>query len=107
MTDEKILRARVEIRRLSIAEGGRDGPLTGAFRPNHNFSGPDAIDFALGLVTLPEGTVLQPGESAAAEIIFIASPALAAEIRAGREWRVQEGKKLLAIGTVLELLPLP
>jgi elongation factor Tu len=106
MIDEKIIRARVEIRRLSVADGGRDGALQGTFRPNHNFSGPDGSDLALGSVTLPVGKVLHPGENTEAEITFIASPTVAAEIRPGREWRIQEGRKLLAIGKILEILPL-
>ncbi|MBI2254375.1 MAG: hypothetical protein HYU58_07145 [Proteobacteria bacterium] len=107
MPNEQILHVRAKIRRLSIAEGGREGPLNGTFRPNHNFFAPEANGMVIGSVVLPEGTRLNPGESASAEVTFLCPSEILAQILPSRQWRIQEGKKLLAIGTVIELLPSP
>lgn len=96
-----------EIRLLSPAEGGRDTPIKGSFKPNHNFSEPDNIDMAIGLVAIPDQVVLSPGESTKAKVTFLASPELTRQIYSGRRWRIQEGRKLIGVGTILEVLPAP
>jgi translation elongation factor EF-Tu-like GTPase len=96
---------RAEIRLLSPAEGGRDAPIKGSFRPNHNFSGPDNSDMAVGLVTIPDQVLLSPGERAEATVTFLTSAELARQIRPGKRWRIQEGRKLIGEGTILEVLP--
>jgi hypothetical protein len=58
-----------------------------------------------GFLDLPEGTDLHPGESIELPITFWYWSGLKDQIYPGREWRIQEGGRLIGIGTVLEVLP--
>ena len=104
MTNDGIL-VRANIRLLPTAEGGRTTPIKGSYRPNHNFFGPDDRNMTIGFIELPEGKELHPGESIDLPIIFRKWPGLEDQIYPGREWRIQEGAKLVGIGTVFEVLP--
>ena len=88
------------IRLLPTDEGGR-------YRPNHNFFGPDDRTMTVGFIDLPEGTVLMPGEAIELTMTFWDWPGLAAQVHPGREWRIQEGARLVGFGTVLEVLMPP
>lgn len=93
------------IRLLSAAEGGRTAPLRGgSYRPNHNFFGPDDRTMTVGFIDLPDGTELEPGGTIDVPISFWYWPGLDGQIYPGREWRIQEGAKLVGIGTILEVL---
>ena len=94
------------IRFLTTEQGGRQTALSGngSYRPNHNFSNPDDPVMCIGFIELDEGERVAPGDSLHKTITFLASSEIAAEIREGREWRIQEGGKLVAIGTVLKVL---
>jgi len=96
---------RANIRLLPAAESGRTAPIRGSYRPNHNFFGPDDRNMTVGTIDLPNGTELHPGESIELPIIFGNWPGLDGQIYPGREWRIQEGTRLIGIGTVLEVLP--
>jgi len=96
---------RANIRLLSAAEGGRSVPVRGSYRPNHNFFGPDNRNMAIGFIELPEGKELRPGESIEVPVTFLSWPD--GQIYPGREWRIQEGAKLVGTGTVLEVMPTP
>lgn len=80
-------------------------PITGSYRPNHNFFGPDDREYTIGFIDLPTGTELHPGESIDLPVTFLDWPGLAGQIYPSREWRIQEGPKLVGIGTVVEVLP--
>ena len=58
----------------------------------------------VGFIDLPDGAELRPGESAELQIMFSDFPDLKGQIYPGRDWRIQEGAKLVGIGTVLEIL---
>jgi len=103
MSNETIT-VKADIRLLSPEEGGRDGPITGSFRPNHNFFTPDGKEMTIGFVEVPEGQVLNPGESMQVVIRFLNWPGLVGQIYPGRQWHIQEGPALIGIGTVLEVL---
>lgn len=100
------VRVEARIRFLSAAEGGRVSALRGgsSYRPNHNFFGPDSRDMCVGFIELVEGEHVDPGDTIQKEIAFLISPAIEPEIREGREWRIQEGGKLVAVGTILKVL---
>ena len=109
MADDQVS-VRASIRFLSTEEGGRSSPLLGGGRywPNHNFLGPDDRDMCMGLIELPEGHPVKPSDTIETKITFWIYPVVKAEIRTGRHWRIQEGNKLVAVGTVLEVLgPVP
>lgn len=104
MRFERVLvRAHIEL--LPTAESGRTAPIRGSYRPNHNFFGPGDKNMTIGFVDLPEGTELHPGESIELPILFWSWPGVKDQIYPGRAWRIQEGGKLVGIGTVLEVLP--
>jgi translation elongation factor EF-Tu-like GTPase len=89
-----------EIRLLSADEGGRSQPLTRAFRPNHNFGGPEDRNMFVGQVELPENDAWQPGESRDLMVRFLNVHGLAEKLKVGAEWRLQEGRRLVAVGTI-------
>jgi len=57
----------------------------------------------MGIIELPEGQQVAPGDTIEADITFWVSPAVRPEISVGRQWRIQEGAKLVAAGTILEV----
>lgn len=104
MIDDQV-RVRATIRFLSTEEGGRSSPLGGgSYRPNHNFFGPDDRDMCMGFIELPEGQQVAPGDTIQTEINLWIYPAVKSEISVGRQWRIQEGSRLVAVGTILEVL---
>ncbi|MGN7127635.1 hypothetical protein [Methylorubrum thiocyanatum] len=100
------VRVRASIRFLSTEEGGRSSPLLsgGSYRPNHNFFGPDDRDMCMGFIELPEGQQVAPGDRIQTEMTLSIYPAVRPEIGIGRQWRIQEGGTLVAVGTILEVL---
>ncbi|MGJ4950458.1 hypothetical protein [Bradyrhizobium sp. HKCCYLS20291] len=98
-----ILHVRARIRLLTSEESGRTQPVRAGYRPNHNFFGPDNNDMTLGLIDLPDGFELHPGESIDTTVKFSMWPGLDGQIYPGREWRIQEGAKLVGMGTVIEI----
>jgi translation elongation factor EF-Tu-like GTPase len=105
MTDDQV-QVRASIRFLSAEEGGRSSPLSGggSYRPNHNFFGPNDHDMCMGFIELPGGQQVAPGDTIQTEITLRIYPAVRPEVRVGRQWRIQEGGKLVAVGTILEVL---
>lgn len=95
---------KAEVRLLSASESGRLGPIRGSYRPNHNFFGPDDRNMTVGLIDLPDGSELHPGQSMEATITFLGWPGLSDQLYQGREWRIQEGARLVGFGRVIEVL---
>ena len=94
--------ARISV--LSTAEGGRQGPFKGPYRPNHNFGDADNHIFHIGRVEVPEGIWVQPGEVVELVITFLNVRGLSEKLTIGRTWRIQEGPRLVATGEILEVL---
>lgn len=105
MDDDEVLLVRASIRLLSATENGRATPIRGSYRPNHNFLGPENRHMTVGRIDLPDGTEVKPGESIDLTVIFQNQPHLEDQIYPGREWRIQEGAKLVGVGRVIEVLP--
>ena len=74
----------------------------GSYRPNHNFFGPEDRDMCTGFIELAEGEQVAPGDTIQKDITLTIFHPL--EIRQGQDWRIQEGGKLVAVGTVLKVL---
>ncbi|WP_439815946.1 hypothetical protein [Zavarzinia sp. CC-PAN008] len=100
--DPDIVRVLAAVRLLSTAEGGKARFVRGSYRPNHNFFGPDNSMMTIGVMDI--ATEWYPGECREVVVTFLNWPGLAGQIVAGREWRIQEGPKLVGIGTVLRVL---
>ena len=47
---------------------------------------------------------VRPGETVSAVVTFLENAQLASQISVGREWRIQEGLKLVATARITELL---
>ncbi|MEW6688556.1 MAG: hypothetical protein AB1452_05620 [Pseudomonadota bacterium] len=88
-------------------EGGRVGPAKSGYRPQHNFGAPDDRLMQIGKVDFEGKSEVHPGESANAIVTFLANPDLLAKLQVGREWRVQEGLRLVAKAKVTEVLREP
>jgi hypothetical protein len=58
----------------------------------------------VGFVEFAAGESLRPGETIEREITFWARPGLNEVLVPGRTWRIQEGPRLVGVGTVLEIL---
>ncbi|MBX9664781.1 hypothetical protein [Novosphingobium sp.] len=100
------IRLKASIRFLSTEEGGRTSPLSGgySYRPNHNFFEPDDRNMCIGSIELEEGKLVLPGETIQTEITILFDPTKEPEFIVGREWYIQEGRKPVALGTILEVL---
>jgi elongation factor Tu len=94
--------ARVEV--VKTENGGRKGPFTKAYRPNHNFGSPDNKLFFIGQVEVPEGVWVHPGDSRDLRITFLNVQGLSECLTIGREWRIQEGSKLVASAKLLSFV---
>ena len=85
---------------MPTSGSGRTIPIRGSYRLNHNFFEPDNRDMTVGFIDLPDGIELHPGERIDLPIMFWNQPGLRDQIYPGREWRIQEGPKLVGIGTI-------
>ena len=92
---------------LSTEEGGRQTPAFSGYRPNHNFGEASGREFYIGQITFERSESILPGESREVDIVFLSGPGLMDALRSGRPWRIQEGPKLLATATLIEILVLP
>ena len=106
--EDNVISVLAKIRFLSVEEGGRTAPVRGgySYRPNHSFWGDEAATkgYAIGLINLPQGQDIYPGEEAEVEVIFLPWPELTPELYPDRTWRIQEGAKIVGYGKILEVL---
>lgn len=100
-----VIRVLARIHLLSTDEGGRTFPIPGgtSYRPNHNFFGPGNLEMAIGLIEVPKGEVLKPGDTVDMEVIFLTWPRLIPELYPEREWLIQEGATVVGEGRVLRV----
>lgn len=97
------IRVRARIRLLPTAESGRTVPVGGSYRPNHNFGAADNREMDVAFIEFADGEALHPGEATERELTFWDRPGLNDVLTPGREWRIQEGSRLVGVGTVLEI----
>jgi translation elongation factor EF-Tu-like GTPase len=101
---EPRVKVRALISMLALDQGGRRSGIRSGYRPNHNFGGAEGRSFYIGQVDFGSGELLNPGESREAFIEFLRGPGLMQALRPGVTWRIQEGPKLVATGSVIEIL---
>ena len=96
---------RAALRLLHTEEGGRQSALRSAYayRPNHNFGGPDDREFYVGQIDLGPDGHIEPGDSREVIVWFVPGPGLLEKLQVGRRWRIQEGGQLVGEATVLEV----
>lgn len=104
MADDQV-RVRASIHFLQTEEGGQTSALSGgSYRPNHNFFGPDDREMCMGSIELPEGKPVASGDTIQTDITLLVYPEVKSEITEERQWRIQVGGKLVAVGTILKVL---
>jgi translation elongation factor EF-Tu-like GTPase len=96
------VRARVTL--VPTEAGGRKGPFSDGYRPNHNFDRPGNTRTHIGVVRLSPGDLAYPGQTKEVSITFVNAPGLSQLLVSGRTWRIQEGNRLIATAEVLELV---
>jgi elongation factor Tu len=101
IVDQKPIVVRATMSMVPTDKGGRVGPFTNGFRPNHNFGSQDNRFFYIGQIEVPEGEWVYPGESRELEVTFLNARGLTDLLRPGRTWRIQEGTKLIATATLI------
>ncbi|MBP8256031.1 MAG: hypothetical protein KAX37_01815 [Opitutaceae bacterium] len=101
--DDKPIVVRATIALAAQDKGGRHGPFTKGFRPNHNFGGPDDRFFFIGQIEVEDGDWVYPGETRELKITFLNARGLSELLVPGRTWRIQEGPRLIGTGTVIEI----
>ena len=95
------------VRFLATEEGGRSSPITGIYRPSHNFGAPDGRQFYIGQLVIPEGAQILPGETHDLYVTFLNGAHLAEQLRVGRSWRIQDGARHVATAEVLAVVGEP
>jgi translation elongation factor EF-Tu-like GTPase len=105
--NEPPIKIRALLSFLSTEEGGRQTPAFSRYRPNHNFGEASGREFYVGQITFAPGESILPGESKEVDIEFLNGPGLMDALQSGRPWRIQEGPKLVATATLIEILVLP
>lgn len=88
----------VELKFLSTAEGGRVGPVVSGYRPDHDFGLVGSLLCAAHEYVGVES--VNPGESVQACLRFANPEFLAGRLREGSHFTVQEGQRVIALGTV-------
>ncbi len=58
----------------------------------------------VGVIDLPDGSELHPGQSMEVTMTFLGWSGLTDQVYPGREWRIQEGLRLVGTGRVIEVL---
>ncbi len=96
------VRVLARVRFLSTSEGGRVSPVSGIYRPNHNFGAPDGREFYIGQIEL-DGREVLPGQTHDLCVTFLSGPGLSELLQVGRYWRIQEGARLVATAEVLAM----
>jgi hypothetical protein len=99
-----ILRVRASVQMLTSQEGGKAVAVRGLYRPNHNFGGADNRELWFGQIQLGPGERIEPGERREVLIEFPDDSRLRKELSPDRKWRIQEGQKVVANATVIEIL---
>lgn len=103
IVDDTPIVVRAKITVIPTDQGGRVGPFTKGLRPNHNFGSEDDRFFYIGQIEVPEGEWVYPGDTRELCVTFLNARGLSEMLTLGRTWRIQEGPKLIATGTVIAI----
>ena len=94
-----------EIATIPESEGGRHGPFTKGFRPNHNFGDETNRSFFIGQIEVEPDEWVYPGDTKNLSVTFLGAAGLRELLTIDRVWRIQEGPKLIGTGRVLSVSP--
>jgi hypothetical protein len=99
-----VINVRTLMTFLPSHEGGRTTAVRATYRALHNFGPPENREMWFGQIHLDADDKISPGESREVLVQFNSEPALLAELKPGRTWRVQEGPQLVATATAIEIV---
>lgn len=102
--DHTPIQVLASIHVIPTEKGGRHGPFTKGFRPNHNFGEPTDTFFFIGQIELEEDDWVYPGETRDLIVTFLNVRGLTELLVPECVWRIQEGPRLVAVGTVKKIL---
>lgn len=94
-----------EVSFVPASEGGKSHPIRGRYRPNHNFGSAENRLTYVGQLEFAPDVVVWPGDTRRVTIRFLSGSGLDALLSVGREWRIQEGPRLVARARVVVRLP--
>jgi elongation factor Tu len=100
VSDDAGIKARVYF--LSPGEGGRATPIFSGYRPGF-FFGPDSTLGNDGIIDLGGRDQVCPGEECIVRIHFLHPEHVRKRLRPKESFRVQEGRRVIGRGTVLEV----
>ena len=92
----------VELRFLPTDEGGRMGPVVSGYRPDHDFGLLGSLVCAAHEYIGADS--VSPGESVRAHLHLANPQFLMARLHEGLQFTVQEGARIVALGTVESVL---
>ncbi|PLY00817.1 MAG: hypothetical protein C0622_08220 [Desulfuromonas sp.] len=93
-----------EVTMFAEKEGGRHTPFFTGYSPNHNFGEADNRSMYVGRIYLDNGDSVAPGEKKEVRIRFLNAGDLEELLTPRREWRIQEGLRLVGKGTVKTIM---
>ncbi len=93
-----------KIRFLSAEEGGRSKPVFSSYRPNHDFGVHDDYGLVDAVHEYVGTDHCDPGQSVFAKLTFLNDQPVLRRLFPGQEFRVQEGARIVAIGSISRLL---
>jgi len=105
-----IIEVKAQLRLLNTEEGGRITALERGvtYRPNHVFEEICKIYGSyttwIGQIELQENKILKPEEEGIVVVKFINDTTFQNIIKVGITWNINEGRKLVGIGTILEII---
>lgn len=100
-----VITVRALISMRAIDDGGLSNPVSGRYRPNHNFSdNASSKAMYIGEITVPEGKFLRQGKTIEALVEFIDDGSIRIKLIPGARWNIQEGLRVVGTGTVIEVL---
>jgi translation elongation factor EF-Tu-like GTPase len=74
---DNLVHVIAEVQLLPTNRGSKTVPISGSYRPNHNFFDPANTVMTIGAIELPDGVMVNPGEKVVTPIASWWWPGLA------------------------------
>lgn len=99
-----VVKARISMKKTE--EGGRIHGFKSGYRPNHVFELPDDLSILktyVGDILFDGQELIEPGETIIATVRFLNLPSIEKYIKIGQKWFINEGRKTLGFGEILQI----
>lgn len=100
-----IVKARLVMK--TTEEGGKTSGFYSGYRPNHVFEMPENMNKLItyiGEIQFDDEKLVMPGETKVVNVRFLNHPGIQAFIQVGRSWYINEARRTVGMGEILELL---